>query len=274
MTDVDRHPLRPRLARRAVVGALVPATLGVAALVGGVVALVRLDGASSRPGVLLGVGLVLLGTAAVRLGRDTTRRGPADDPRSVGAPVFSPRGRRGLLATGTVAALAALVAPVVVLGPRATRDRRRTSWQAGARLVTRDGGPVSVGTVSVGGLTTCWPEGSVDAADSSVVLVRVPPDVLSPAPGREDWAPEGHVAYSKLCTHMGCPVGLLQSDPLVLVCPCHQAIFDVADAARPLGGPASRPLPQLPLEIDGDGVLRARGDFPDTVGPGWWDRPS
>ncbi|CAN5822877.1 hypothetical protein BH23ACT2_BH23ACT2_19250 [soil metagenome] len=274
MTDVDGHPLRPRLERRAVLGALVPAALGMAALVAGVVALVRTDEASSRPGVLLGAGLVLLGAATVRLGRDTTRRGVANDQRSVAAPMLSRRSRRGLLATGAMAALAALVAPVIVLGPGATRERRRTSWQAGARLVTRDGEPVTVETLGVGALTTCWPEGAVAAADSSVVLVRVAPDVLTPAPGREDWAPEGHVAYSKLCTHMGCPVGLFQSDPLVLVCPCHQAIFDVADSARPLGGPASRPLPQLPLDIDDDGVLRARDDFADTVGPGWWDRPA
>ena len=92
------------------------------------------------------------------------------------------------------------------------------------------------------------------------------------APERMDWTVEGIVAYSKLCTHTGCPVGLYQSEEHLLLCPCHQSTFDVLDGARPVFGPAARSLPQLPLGIDGDGNLVATDDFPEPTGPGFWDR--
>jgi ubiquinol-cytochrome c reductase iron-sulfur subunit len=75
------------------------------------------------------------------------------------------------------------------------------------------------------------------------------------------------VAYSKICTHTGCPVGLLRTDDASLYCPCHQAQFDAARAAVPTFGPATRPLPQLPLGVDGRGYLIALGDFSQPVGP-------
>jgi len=76
--------------------------------------------------------------------------------------------------------------------------------------------------------------------------------------GRESWAPLGYVAYSKLCTHLGCPVGLYEQELQLLVCPCHQSMFNVNNGAVPQFGPAPRPLPQLPLYIDGQGFLRAQ----------------
>ena len=80
------------------------------------------------------------------------------------------------------------------------------------------------------------------------------------------------MAYSKLCTHVGCPVGLYQADTHELLCPCHQSTFDVLDGARPSFGPATRSLPQLPLSIDRDGFLVAQADFDEPVGPGFWNR--
>jgi ubiquinol-cytochrome c reductase iron-sulfur subunit len=104
------------------------------------------------------------------------------------------------------------------------------------------------------------------------VLVRVEASRLRPRPGRETWAPEGNVAYSKICTHVGCPVGLYQAPTHELVCPCHQSTFDVLDGARPKFGPATRSLPQLPLAVDQEGFLVAQGDFDEPVGPGYWSR--
>jgi ubiquinol-cytochrome c reductase iron-sulfur subunit len=80
------------------------------------------------------------------------------------------------------------------------------------------------------------------------------------------------VAFSKICTHAGCPVGLYQADSYELFCPCHQSVFAVLEAAAPIGGPATRPLPQLPLAIE-NGFLVATGDFPEPAGVGFWDRP-
>ncbi len=86
------------------------------------------------------------------------------------------------------------------------------------------------------------------------------------------WVVDGIVAYSKLCTHVGCPVGLYQAQEALLLCPCHQSTFDVLAGAEPIFGPAARPLPQLPLAVDDEGYLVATGDFEAPVGPGFWDR--
>ena len=92
-----------------------------------------------------------------------------------------------------------------------------------------------------------------------------------PQPGRESWSPENFVAYSRVCTHAGCPVAEYIDVDQMLVCPCHQSAFDVLHGAQVVGGPAARPLPQLPLAIDEDGFLYAQSDFTETVGPGFWN---
>ena len=184
-------------------------------------------------------------------------------------------GRRGLLGRMLGAAVAALgvaaTFPVRSLGPAPGDSLRRTAWRRGSRLVTGDGRPVTTQDLEVGGVVTVFPEGSAGRPDSQTLLIRLAPDELRPRPGREDWAPEGHVAYSKICTHAGCPVGLYEAQSHLLLCPCHQSTFEVTDGARPVFGPAPRSLPQLALEVDPDGFLRARGDYDEPVGPGYWD---
>jgi ubiquinol-cytochrome c reductase iron-sulfur subunit len=115
------------------------------------------------------------------------------------------------------------------------------------------------------------PEGEVGHADSQTLIIRVRPEDLQLAADRRDWAPDGVVAYSKICTHAGCPVGLYRAQAHELLCPCHQSTFDVLRGAVPVFGPAARPLPQLPLEVDDEGYLVARGDFPEPVGPSFWN---
>ncbi|CAN5165473.1 Rieske 2Fe-2S domain-containing protein [soil metagenome] len=167
---------------------------------------------------------------------------------------------------------AAAVFPVRSLGPAPGQTLHTTRWRRGSRLVNEEGRPVNVDDVPVGGLVTVFPEGHVDADDSQVVLVKVEPGANRPRPGRDEWAPEDLVAYSKICTHAGCPVGLYQADTHLLLCPCHQSSFDVLDGARPGFGPATRSLPQLALDVDADGTLFARGDFDEPVGPAFWNR--
>jgi ubiquinol-cytochrome c reductase iron-sulfur subunit len=182
--------------------------------------------------------------------------------------------RRRFLLAGLAGAIGAfglaLLLPLRSLGPAVGRRLHETSWGPGLRLVTPEGEAVRVDDVDVGGVLTVYPEGHVAAADSQVLLIRLEPGRYRPLPGREDWAPDDLVAFSKVCTHAGCPVGLYDADAHRLVCPCHYATFDVLDACRPVFGPARRPLPQLPLEVDGDGFLRARDDFDEPVGPGFW----
>jgi ubiquinol-cytochrome c reductase iron-sulfur subunit len=169
--------------------------------------------------------------------------------------------------------LVAMVFPLRSLGPNPGNALLVTSWRKGLRVVDENGHPVKVDRLVVDGIVTVFPEGHTDAEDSQAVLVRVDPGELQLPPGREDWAPQGNVCYSKICTHAGCPVGLFVQELHQLQCPCHQSAFDVLDGARVVFGPAPRPLPQLPLEADPEGFLVARGDFSAPVGPGWWSMP-
>jgi ubiquinol-cytochrome c reductase iron-sulfur subunit len=184
--------------------------------------------------------------------------------------------RRRLLIGSLLASVAAIgaaaVFPIRSLGPSPGTSLERTPWRRGRRLVNEAGDPVAAAAVPFGGLVTVFPEGAVGSADGQAVLVRVRPELLHPPAGRADWSPDGLIAFSKVCTHAGCPVGLYQARTHELFCPCHQSAFDVLDGARPTLGPAARALPQLPLEIDGDGVVVARGPFPEPVGPAYWNR--
>lgn len=178
---------------------------------------------------------------------------------------------RGLAMAAGAFGLASLF-PLRSLGPRPAGALGRTPWRAGLRLVTADGRPVRAADVPMGGLVTVFPDGHRSSADGQAVLLRVDPTLLDPHGDRAAWSPDGLIAYSKVCTHAGCPVGLYQADIQQLLCPCHQSAFDVLDGAKPVFGPAAAPLPQLPLRIDGEGILRATGDFPSPVGPGYWTR--
>jgi ubiquinol-cytochrome c reductase iron-sulfur subunit len=178
---------------------------------------------------------------------------------------------RLLLGAAGALGLAALI-PIRSLGRSPGDSLLHTKWTAGARLVVADGTPVTASTLEVGSFTTVFPEGFEGSADSQAVLIRVEPAQLQLPPDRSAGAPEGLVAYSKICTHAGCPLGLYLAATHELRCPCHQSTFDVLDGARPVYGPAPTPLPQLPIEIDADGGLRATGDFTDPVGPSFWER--
>jgi ubiquinol-cytochrome c reductase iron-sulfur subunit len=103
-------------------------------------------------------------------------------------------------------------------------------------------------------------------------MMRLRPEQLIEAEDRKDWSYDGIVAYSKVCTHVGCPVALYEQQTHHLLCPCHQSQFDVTDAAKVIFGPAARPLPQLPITVDDEGYLVARSDFKEPVGPSFWER--
>jgi ubiquinol-cytochrome c reductase iron-sulfur subunit len=186
------------------------------------------------------------------------------------------RRRRVLVAMGGGACAALGVAalfPIRSLGPRPGVGLKRTAYAGGRRVVREDGAPVRPDELPIDASITVWPEGHTDAADSPTLLIRFRDDQdFQERPGREGWTVDNIVAYSKICTHTGCPVGLYQSVSGLLLCPCHQSTFDVLRGARPIFGPAARSLPQLPLDVDDEGYLVATDDFSDPVGPGFWDR--
>ena len=177
--------------------------------------------------------------------------------------------RRTLVVAGATIGAAALF-PIRSLGPKPGRALLQTPWATRPRVVTLDGTPVRVTDVPLDGLLTVFPEGAAGSADGQTVLMRVPADELQLSPERRAWTVNGIIAFSKVCTHAGCPVGLYEASSHQLLCPCHQSAFDVLRGAEPVSGPAAWPLPQLPLTADPDGVLRSTGDFSEPVGPGWW----
>jgi ubiquinol-cytochrome c reductase iron-sulfur subunit len=174
---------------------------------------------------------------------------------------------------------AALLAPAVSLGPLIDTSRfYETPWRRGRRLVDERGRPFRARDIEEATFYTAFPEGaSREELGSPLVVIRLDPRQLGLPPGRSGWAPQGILAYSKICTHAGCAIALYRS-PLfapaeprpALVCPCHYSTFDPADGGSVIFGPAGRPLPQLPLEVDGSGHLRAAGTFSGPVGPSWW----
>jgi ubiquinol-cytochrome c reductase iron-sulfur subunit len=153
--------------------------------------------------------------------------------------------------------------------PPATGTPPQAPWQPGTRLVDESGVPLRAQELDVGSIATAFPEGAIEDPTGSIVVIRLDPRIVLHG-ARADWAPRGYIAFSKICTHVGCPVALYRRSEHELLCPCHQSRFDVLDGAKPVGGPASRPLPQLALQIDADGTLRARHGFAEPVGPAAW----
>jgi ubiquinol-cytochrome c reductase iron-sulfur subunit len=143
-------------------------------------------------------------------------------------------------------------------------------WRRGQRLMTIDGNPVTVQSIQPGNTLTVFPEDKIGDERSQTVLIRVDQSLLQLPQDRQNWAPSGILAYSRVCTHAGCTVGLYERSSYLLMCPCHQSTFNVLRSALPNGGPAARALPQLPLYADSDGTLRAGGGFSAPPGPGFW----
>ncbi len=249
-----------------------------------------LGGQSQVEGALLAIALGGLGYGFVEVAKHLLPQGPYVEEREQlvatpedvasfeqalerGQPWLSRRGflvKMLGLAAGALG-IAALF-PLRSLGPNPGRTLFHTRWRKGTFVVDEQGERVRVDTLDVGGAITVFPQGSVGVENSQTMLIRLTDRDFVTRDGRETWGPEGYVAFSKVCTHAGCPVGLYQQQFKKLLCPCHQSTFDVPDAASVSFGPATRPLPQLPLMIDDDGFLRSQSDYEEPIGPGFWNR--
>jgi ubiquinol-cytochrome c reductase iron-sulfur subunit len=247
-------------------------------------------GQPQAEGVLLAVVLGGIGTGLALFARRFLPHGPYEEERGqigstdeevaafladfeAGNEQIARRGFLAALAAGSLGALGlAALFPIRSLGPRPGAGLKETGFAGGGkRLVTQDGQPVQASELAVDGVLTVFPEGHTQDADSPALLIHLRPGQNKPRPGRETWAPDDLVAYSKLCSHMGCPIGLYQAQAGLLLCPCHQSTFDVGDGCRPIFGPAATSLPQLPIVINADGTITATSDFSGPVGPGFWD---
>src|SRR3712207_1768172 len=141
-----------------------------------------------------------------------------------------------------------------------------TSWGEGVRLLRDDGSPIRPGDQQPGSLETVFPAvpGGNRQSDAATMLIRLRPEQVQidrPRTGQEDFGYGDYVAYSKICTHAGCPVSLYEQETSRILCPCHQSQFDVTQGAKPVFGPATRSLPQLPITVDDEGYFVARSDY-------------
>jgi ubiquinol-cytochrome c reductase iron-sulfur subunit len=257
---------------------------------------------------MLALGMLGLGIGTITWGKYLMPQGPfveerhdfhsSESERAAFNAAITGRGglevkRRGLLlglfaVGGGIMTLALLIPGIRSLGPKPAKSEDThgttdnslftTNWRKGSKLVTVSGRQVYVDDLEVGGVLTVFPQGYEGSSPDQVILIRLAE--LGPTehyplehPGNTEWTIAGYVAYSKLCTHLGCPVGLYQEITQQLVCPCHQSIFNVNAGCVPEFGPAPRPLPQLPITVDPTGRMRANGGFDQAVGPGFWERP-
>ncbi len=202
-------------------------------------------------------------------------------------------GRRKLIGGALGGALGVIAVPAVVLfadmGPWPTAEVRkrtieRTIWAEGVKLVndvTRR--PLKASDLEIGQLVNAQPENlwdhhgadfQIERAKASIIIVRMDPSRIKIPESRKDWQVGGILCYSKICTHVGCPISLWEQQTHHLLCPCHQSTFDLGNSGLVVFGPAARALPQLPITVDADGYLVARSDFTVPVGPSFFERDS
>ena len=201
--------------------------------------------------------------------------------------------RRALIGSGLAGGLGVLAIPAVVLladmGPWPTAEVRRetlekTIWAEGVPIVndvTQE--KLRASDIVVGQLINAQPANLFELhgvefqrakAKASLIVVRMDPASIRIPTSRQDWHVDGILAYSKICTHVGCPISLWEQQTHHLLCPCHQSTFDLGNSGVVVFGPAARSLPQLPITTDADGFLIARGDFTVPVGPSYFERNS
>jgi ubiquinol-cytochrome c reductase iron-sulfur subunit len=163
------------------------------------------------------------------------------------------------------------------LGPLPRKSLEFTVWRKGIRLIEyASNRPLKPSDFSSpGGMITVVPEGYQDNFDAlakaAVIIIKFRPEDLQP-PTVMNWTVDGIVAYSKICTHVGCPAALYEQTTQHILCPCHQSTFDAPRGAKVIFGPATRPLPQLPITTNAQGYLVAQSDFHEPVGPSYWER--
>ncbi len=261
-------------------------------------------------GVCLGLALLFIGVGAIQWARKLMADAEMVEYRHPGGSSQEDReetvamlrlgteesgiGRRSLVRNSLLGSLALLGLPAIIalrdLGPLPGDKLFHTIWKKGMRVVQDvDGAPIRPADMEIGQLVNGQPgiffeenaegepvvegvELQVEKAKAAVIIVKMQPDDIKPAKGRENWGIDGVLCFSKICTHVGCPISLWEQQTHHLLCPCHQSTFDLADNGRVIFGPAARAVPQLPLALDDEGYLVATSDFTEPVGPSFWER--
>jgi ubiquinol-cytochrome c reductase iron-sulfur subunit len=261
-------------------------------------------------GVSLGISILMIGLGAVHWAktlmpdteiveeRHEQASSPADRAKAVTAVSNGGEAaqlpRRPLIKYTLGGALGLFALPLALqvagsLGPTDVEELKRTIWDPSyndgkpIRLM-RDPEmtPIKLEDVTNGSVFHVMPEtlqkfidegkNVLEAkAKAAVILIRLDPNLIKVQKAR-DWGVDGTVAYSKICTHVGCAVGLYEQQTHHLLCPCHQSTFDLTEDCTVIFGPAKRPLPQLKIQVDDAGYLVAPQGFDQPVGPSFWER--
>jgi len=267
------------------------------------VSLIGVTGAQNLVlGVSFGFAILLIGIGAihwakklmsdVEIVQERKEIKPADDVQQEALAAFrvgteeSGIGQRKLIRRSLLGALALFPLPFVVmlrdLGPAPKGELRNTAWEEDLHIVTDiTYQKIRPEDIPVGNLVSAMPENIMEIQEeeqnlnergkSAILLVRMRPEEIKSQQG-PDWDYQGIVAYSKICTHVGCPIALYEQRTHHLLCPCHQSTFDLSDSGQPIFGPAARRLPQLAITVDEEGYLIARQGFQEPVGPSFWER--
>ncbi len=267
------------------------------------VSLIGVTGAQNLVlGVSFGFAILLIGIGAIHWAKklmsdvevvqERKEIKPADDVQQEALAAFrvgaeeSGIGQRKLIRRSLLGALALFPLPFVVmlrdLGPSPKGELRETAWEEDLHIVTDiTYQKIRPEDIPVGNLVSAMPENILEIQEeeqnlnergkSAILLVRMRPEEIKSQQG-PDWDYQGIVAYSKICTHVGCPIALYEQRTHHLLCPCHQSTFDLADSGQPIFGPAARRLPQLAITVDEEGYLIARQGFQEPVGPSFWER--
>lgn len=253
-------------------------------------------------GGFLGMALLLIGIGAIQWGKKLMSDREIVDIRHEASSTTQERAealalfdqgaeesqlsRRPIIRRSLIGAMGLLLlTPVILLrdlGPLPKGAPSRTIWAKGIRIVNDvTYVPVKASDLQLGSIVNAVPENLtklegkefLDAkAKAAVIIVRMLPGDIKAFPNRATWGVDGVLCYSKICTHVGCPINLWESQTHKLLCPCHQSTFDLADNGKVLFGPAARDLPQLPIMVDSSGFLVAQSDFTEAVGPSFWER--
>lgn len=253
-------------------------------------------------GVLFGLATLLIGLGAIQWAKKLMADEEiADERHPVGSPAEDREAAKAMFDQGVaesgfverklvrrtlIGALLLFPIPLIVIlkdmGPLPGTSLRNTIWRKGTRIVVDvTGQPLRPEDLAVGTLVSASPEGldkiqeeegtQNERAKASIILVRMRPGDIKSQQG-EGWDYQGILAFSKICTHVGCPIALYQQRTHALLCPCHQSTFDLSDSGAVIFGPAARRMPQLPITIDEEGFLVAQSDFHEPVGPSFWER--
>ncbi len=256
-------------------------------------------------GMTIGLALFLIGAGAIQWAKKlmvdreiVEQRHPAhssDEEKAEIIEVFktgveeSGFTRRSLIRRSLLGAMGVLGIPPIImladLGPPPGHKLFETVWAKGIRVVNDvTYRPIKPQDLVIGQLVNALPGNLKELEESNaaeyqnakakaaVILVRINPEQITPKPGRENWGVDGILCYSKICTHVGCPISLYEQQTHHVLCPCHQSTFDLANNAKVIFGPAARPLPQLPIMVDSEGYLVAQSGFTEPTGPSFWER--